>query len=113
MQATVSIWPGRQVVHAAQVAALPVVLYVDPAIQAVHPVLAVVVQVALRRVPAAQTVQVVQAAAFVVVLNVDPATQAVQAVLANAVQVALLRVPAAHDEHAEHTLFVVTVQAVD
>ena len=48
-----------------------------------------------------------------VVLNVDPATQAVHPVFANAVQVALLRVPAAHDEHAEHTLFVVTVHAVD
>ena len=44
------------------------VLNVDPAIQAVHPVFAVVVQVALLRVPAAQTVQAVQAAAFVVVL---------------------------------------------
>ena len=99
--------------QAVQVAALPVVLNVDPATQAVHPVLAVVVQVVLLRVPAAQTVQAVQDAAFVIVLNVDPATQAVQAVLANAVQIALLRVPAAHDEHAEHTLFVVTVHAVD
>ena len=46
-------------------------------------------------------------------LNVDPATHAVHPVFAVAVQVALLRVPAAQDEHAEHTLFVVTVQAVD
>ena len=61
-----------------QVAAFVVVLYVDPAIQAVHPVLVVVVQVALLRVPAAQIVQVVQAAAFVVVLKVEPATQDVQ-----------------------------------
>ena len=51
-----------------QVAALVVVLYVEPAIHAVHPVLDVVVQVVERRVPAAQTVQVVQLAAFVVVL---------------------------------------------
>ena len=43
-----------------QVAALVVVLYVEPAVQAVHPVLAVVVQVIERRVPAAQTVQAVQ-----------------------------------------------------
>ncbi len=54
-----------------------------------------------------------QVAAFVIVLYVDPATQAVHPVFAVAVQVALLRDPAAHDEHAEHTLFVVTVQAVD
>jgi hypothetical protein len=39
--------------------------------------------------------------------------QAVHPVFANAVQVALLRVPAGHDEHAEQTLFVVTVHAVD
>ena len=56
---------------------------------------------------------VVQVAAFVVVLNVDPATQAVHPVFANAVQVALLRLPAGHDEHAEQTLLVVTVHAVD
>ena len=47
------------------------------------------------------------------VLYVDPAIQAVHTVLAVVVQVALLRVPAGHDEHVEHTLFVVTVQAVD
>ena len=40
-----------------QVAALAVVLKVDPATQAMHPVFAVVVQVAERRVPAAQIVQ--------------------------------------------------------
>ena len=40
-----------------QVAALVVVLKVDPAIHAVQPVFAVVVQVAERRVPAAQIVQ--------------------------------------------------------
>ena len=51
-----------------QVAAFVVVLKVDPATQAVHPVLAVVVQVALLLVPAAQTVQAVQATALVVVL---------------------------------------------
>jgi hypothetical protein len=39
--------------------------------------------------------------------------QAVHPVFANAVQAALLRVPAGHDEHAEQTLFVVTVHAVD
>ena len=51
-----------------QVAAFVVVLYVDPATQAVHPVFAVVVQVALLRVPAAQIVQGVQVTALVVVL---------------------------------------------
>ena len=43
----------------------------------------------------------------------EPATQAVHPVFARAVQVALLRVPAAHTVQAEHTLLVVTVQAVD
>ena len=51
-----------------QVAAFVVVLNVDPATHAVHPVLAVVVHVALLRVPAAHTVHAVQTAAFVVVL---------------------------------------------
>ena len=51
-----------------QVAAFVVVLNVDPATHAVHPVLAVVVHVALLRVPAVQTVQAVQATAFVVIL---------------------------------------------
>ena len=63
--------------------------------------------------PAAQDVQAVQVAAFVVVLYVDPTIQAVHPVFARAVQVALLRVPAGHTVQAEHTLFVVTVQAVD
>jgi hypothetical protein len=62
---------------------------VDPATQAVHPVLVVVVQLVERRVPAAHMVQAVQLTAFVVVLKLDPAI------------------------HALHTLFVVTVQAVD
>ena len=57
--------------------------------------------------------QVVQVAAFMVVLYVDPATHAVHPVFARAVQVALLLVPAGHAEHAKHTLFVVTVHAVD
>jgi hypothetical protein len=81
------------VIHAAaqveHVAAFVVVLYVDPATQAVHPVLAVVVHVVVRRVPAAHMVQAVHSGAFVVVLKLDPAIQAL------------------------HTLFVVTVQAVD
>jgi hypothetical protein len=64
--------------------------------------------------PATQAAaQVVQVAAFAVVLKVDPAIQAVHPVFARAVQVALLRVPAGQIVHAEHTLFVVTVQAVD
>jgi len=57
--------------------------------------------------------QVLQVAAFVVVLYVEPATQAVHPVFASAVQAAVLRVPAGHAEHAEQTLFVVTVHAVD
>jgi hypothetical protein len=48
-----------------------------------------------------------------VVLYVDPATQAVHPVFAVVVQIALLRVPAAQTVQAVHTLFVVTVQAVD
>jgi hypothetical protein len=56
---------AEQAVH---VAAFVVVLYVDPATQAIHPVLAVTVQVVLRLVPAAQTVHAVQIAALVVVL---------------------------------------------
>jgi len=86
---------------------------VEPATQVLHPVFAVVVQAVLLRVPAAQDVQAVQVAAFVVVLYVEPAIQVVHTVFANAVQVALLRVPAGHEEHAEHTLFVVAVHAVD
>jgi hypothetical protein len=69
-----------------QVAALVTVLYVDPATQATHPVLAVVVQVVERRVPAAHTVQAEQVAALVTVLNVDPATQAVHPLLTDTVQ---------------------------
>ena len=57
--------------------------------------------------------QVLQVAALVVVRYVDPATQAVHPVFDRAVQVALLRVPAGHAVQAEHTLFDVTVQAVD
>jgi hypothetical protein len=44
-----------------QVAALAVVLKVDPATQAVHPVFARAVQVALLRVPAVHAVHVVHA----------------------------------------------------
>jgi hypothetical protein len=44
-----------------QVAALVVVLNVDPATQAVHPVFTVTVQVLLLRVPAAHVLQVVHA----------------------------------------------------
>jgi hypothetical protein len=72
-----------------QVAALVVVLKVEPATHAVHPVLAVTEHKVERRVPAAQTVQAEQVAALVTVLNVEPAMQLV------------------------HTLFVVTVHAVD
>ena len=44
-----------------QDAAFVVVLYVDPATQAVHPVFTVTVHVLLLRVPAAQTVHAVHA----------------------------------------------------
>jgi hypothetical protein len=71
------------------------------------------VQATVSDCPARQVVQAVQVAAFVVVLYVDPAMHAVHPVFAKAVQVALLRVPAAQTVHAEHILFVVTVQAVD
>ncbi len=81
-----AIHAAAQVEH---VAAFVVVLYVDPATQDVHPVLAVVVHIAERRVPAAHMVQAVHNGAFVVVLKLDPAIQAL------------------------HALFVVTVQAVD
>ena len=91
MQATVWVWPGRQVVHAAQVAALPVVLYVDPATQA--------------------AAQLLQDAALVVVLKVDPATQEVHTVFAVTVQEALLRLPAGHVLQGVHALFDVAVQA--
>lgn len=51
-----------------QVAAFVVVLKVEPAIQAVHPVFAVVVQVALLRVPAEHVLHVVHAL-FVVAVH--------------------------------------------
>ncbi len=57
--------------------------------------------------------QVLQVAAFVVRLYVDPAIQEVHPVFARAVQALVLLVPATHTLHAEQTLFVVTVQAVD
>ena len=63
--------------------------------------------------PAAHVVHVKHEAAFGVVLYVDPATQEMHPVLARAVQVVDRRVPAAHTVQALHTLFVVTVQAVD
>jgi len=56
---------------------------------------------------------VVQEAALVVMLYVEPATQETQPVFARAVQAVERYVPAAQTEQAEHTLFVVTVQAVD
>ena len=60
-----AIQAAAQVVH---VAALVVVLKVDPATQAVQPLFTVVVHAVDTRVPAAQVVQAVQLAAFVVVL---------------------------------------------
>ena len=54
-----------------QVAALVVVLYVDPATQATHPVFTVVVQVLLRLVPAAHTVHAKQTLFVVTVHAVD------------------------------------------
>jgi hypothetical protein len=63
------VLPATQVAaHVVHTAALVVVLKVDPATHEVHPVLAVVVHIALRRVPAAQTVQAVHIGALVVVL---------------------------------------------
>ena len=59
-----AIQAAAQVLH---VAALVVVLYVDPATHAVHPVFAVVVQVLLRLVPAAHMVQAEQTLFAVVV----------------------------------------------
>ncbi len=56
---------AAQLLH---VAAFVVVLKVEPATQAVHPVFAVVVQAVLLRVPAEHVEQVVQVAAFIVVL---------------------------------------------
>ena len=63
--------------------------------------------------PAAHVEQAVQDAALVVILYVVPATQAVHPVFARAVQTVALNVPAAHTVQVVHTLFVVTVQAVD
>ena len=60
-----AIQAAAQVVH---VAALVVVLKVDPATQAVQPLFTVVEHAVDTRVPAAQVVQAVQAAALVVVL---------------------------------------------
>ena len=47
------------------------------------------------------------------VLYVDPATQETHPVFASAVQTVDRYVPAAQTEQVLHTLFVVTVQAVD
>ena len=58
-------------------------------------------------------VQAVQEAALVTVLKVDPATQETHPVFARAVQTVDRYVPAAQTVQALHTLFVVTVQAVD
>ena len=63
--------------------------------------------------PARHVLHVKHEAAFVVVLYVDPATQEIHPVLARAVHVVERRVPAAQTVQALHTLFVVTVQAVD
>ena len=57
--------------HAVQVAAFVVVLYVDPATQAVHPVFAVVVQVALLLVPAGHDEHAEQTRFVVTVHAVD------------------------------------------
>ena len=60
-----AIQAAAQVVH---VAALVVLLKVDPATQAVQALFTVVVHAVETRVPAAQTVQAVHVAALVVVL---------------------------------------------
>ncbi len=54
-----------------QVAAFAVVLNVDPATHAVHPVFVVTVQVALLRVPAAHILHVVHTLLVVTVQAVD------------------------------------------
>lgn len=56
--------------------------------------------------------QAEQEAAFVVVLK-DPAAQVGHPVFARAVQAVERKVPAGQTEQVLHTLFVVTVQAVD
>ena len=63
--------PAAQDVQVIQVAAFVVVLYVDPATHAVHPVLANAVQVADLLVPAAQTEQALQTLFVVTVHAVD------------------------------------------
>ena len=60
-----AIQAAAQVVH---VAALVVLLNVDPATQAVQPLFTVVVHAVETRVPAAQVVQAVQLTALVTVL---------------------------------------------
>jgi hypothetical protein len=71
VQATVSDWPIRQAVQAVQVAAFVVVLYVDPATQAVHPVFANAVQALVLLVPAGHTEQAEQTLFVVTVHAVD------------------------------------------
>jgi hypothetical protein len=94
------------------IAALVTVLNVDPATQFVHTLFVVAVQAVDAYLPAAQVVQAEQEAAFVVVLK-DPAAQAGHPVFARAVQAVDRLVPAGQTEQVLHTLFVVTVQAVD
>ena len=72
--------PAVHVLQALQLAALDTVLYVEPAIQAVHPRFVVVVQAVEARVPAGHVLQVVQGA----VPDVD-----------------VLYLPAAHVRHEE------------
>ena len=60
-----AIQAAAQVVH---VAAFVVLLNVEPATQAVQPLLTVIEHAVETRVPARQVLQAVQAAAFVVVL---------------------------------------------
>ena len=91
-----AIQAGAQALHEA---AFVIVLYVDPAMQAVQPALAVVVQANDLYVPAAHTVQAVQDAAFATLLNVDPAIQAVHARFVVAVQAVDAYVPAAQVVH--------------
>jgi hypothetical protein len=95
------------------IAAFVTVLYVDPATQLVHTLFVVTVHAVDAYLPAAHVVHAVQEAAFVVVLKVDPAIQAGHPVFARAVQTVDRLVPAGQTEQVLHTLFVVTVQAVD
>ena len=80
-------------------AALVVVEKVEPATQAVQAVLAVVVQLLLRKLPAAQVAQFVHEAALVVSEKVVPATQFVQAAFTVAVQAVLREEPAVQFVH--------------